>query len=129
MNKARLFISFDYDHDDDLREMLLGQTKNPNSPFDIADWSLKEPLAGNWKEKIKPRIRSVVQVAVICGHHTDAAVGVSAEVEIARGEGKPYFLLAGRAAGVNKKPESALSTDKIYKWTWANLGSLIAGGR
>ena len=129
MAKTRVFISFDYDHDDDLRVLLLGQAENPDSPFEIADWSLKEPLTGNWKEKIKSRIRVVSQVAVICGHYTDTAVGVSAELEIARAEGKPYFLLAGRASGVNKKPASALSADKIYKWTWDNLKTLIAGGR
>jgi hypothetical protein len=129
MAKTRVFISFDYDHDDDLRKMLLGQAKHPDSPFEIADWSLKEPLTGNWKEKIKPRIRSVSQVAVICGHHTHSAVGVSTEIEIAKSEGRPYFLLAGRATGVNRKPEAALSTDKIYNWTWVNLKSLIEGGR
>lgn len=129
MAKTRVFTSFDYDHDDDLRVMLLGQAKNSDSPFEIADWSLKEPLTGNWQEKIRPRIRAVEQVAVICGHHTNTAVGVSAEVEIARAEGKPYFLLAGRASGVNKKPASALAADKIYDWTWDNLKTLIAGGR
>jgi hypothetical protein len=129
MAKTRVFISFDYDHDDDLRVMLLGQAKHPDSPFEIADWSLKEPLTGNWKEKIKPRIRAVSQVAVICGHYTNTAVGVAAEVEIARAEGKPYFLLAGRASGVNKEPSSALSSDKMYEWTWENLKKLIAGGR
>lgn len=129
MAMTRVFISFDYDHDDDLRILLLGQAKLPDSPFEIADWSLKEPLTGDWKEKIKPRIRAVSQVAVICGHYTDSAVGVAIEVEIARAEGKPYFLLAGRASGVNKKPTSALSTDKLYKWTWENLKKLIAGGR
>jgi hypothetical protein len=129
MAKTRVFISFDYDHDDDLRVLLLGQAENPDSPFEIADWSLKEPLTGNWKEKIKSRIRVVSQVAVICGHYTDTAVGVSAELEIARAERRPYFLLAGRASGVNKKPASALYSDKIYKWTWDNLKTLIAGGR
>lgn len=129
MAKVRVFTSFDYDNDDDLRVMLLGQAENPDSPFDIADWSLKEPLTGDWKEKIKPRIRAVSQVAVICGHYTDRAVGVAAEVEIARDLGKPYFLLSGRATGMNKKPTSALSTDKIYDWTWENLKKLIAGGR
>jgi hypothetical protein len=27
------------------------------------------------------------------------------------------------------KPLAALSTDKIYKWTWDNLKSLVSGGR
>ena len=35
------FISFDYDHDDDLRIMLVGQSKNRDTPFSIADWSVK----------------------------------------------------------------------------------------
>lgn len=41
----------------------------------------------------------------------------------------PYFLLGGRTSGVNKKPSSALSSDKVYNWTWENLKKLIAGGR
>jgi hypothetical protein len=126
---TRLFISFDFDHDDDLRNLLVGQAKNPDSPFEIADWSVREPQTGDWKEKIRTRIRQVGQVAVICGHYTDTATGVAAEVEIAREEKKPYFLLTGRASGTNKKPTTALGTDQIYKWTWENLKTLIAGGR
>jgi len=129
MAKTRVFTSFDFDNDDDLRVMLLGQAANSDSPFEIADWSLKEPFTGDWVEKIRPRIRAVEQVAVICGHDTDKAVGVSAEIELAREEKKPYFLLGGRASGVNRKPAAALAADKIYDWTWDNLKKLIAGGR
>jgi hypothetical protein len=129
MAKIRVFTSFDYDNDDDLRIMLLGQAAYKDSPFEIEDWSLKDPLTGDWKKKIEPRIKAVSQVAVICGHYTNAAVGVAAEVEIARELGKPYFLLAGRATGINRKPSSALSTDKMYKWTWDNLKKLLDGGR
>lgn len=55
--------------------------------------------------------------------------GVDAEVEIAREEEKkkPYFLLAGRADAAGKKAKAALSTDKIYDWTWDNLEKLIGG--
>lgn len=126
---TRLFVSFDFDHDEDLRTLLIGQAKNPGSPFTVADWSVHEPETGDWREKIRRRIRQVGQVAVICGQHTDTATGVAAEVRIAREEEKPYFLLAGRSAGGNKKPSTALSTDKIYNWTWENLKILIEGGR
>ena len=51
MAKVPVFISFDYDHDDDLRVMLVGQAKNPDSPFDIADWSIKE-ASSDWKERL-----------------------------------------------------------------------------
>jgi hypothetical protein len=66
---------------------------------------------------------------VICGNYTDSATGVNVEIGIARDEGRPYFLLAGRADGNNKRPTGALSTDKVYTWTWDNLKALIAGGR
>lgn len=125
-----IFISFDYDNDQDLRTLLAGQAKNDDSPFEIADWSVKEAFAEkNWEEQVRKRIRKVGQVAVICGHHTDTATGVSAEVRIAREEKKPYFLLGGRASGTNKKPKAALTTDKLYTWTWPNLKTLISGGR
>ena len=91
----RVFISFDYDHDVALRDFLVGQAKLAGSPFEIADWSVKEPFTGDWKAKVRTRIRSVDQVAVMCGHNTDTAAGVSAELEIARDERKPYFLLKG----------------------------------
>ncbi len=42
MAKTRVFISFDYDHDADLKTLLVGQAKNQDSPFEIADWSVKE---------------------------------------------------------------------------------------
>ena len=129
MAKPRVFTSFDYDHDEDLRTLLVGQAKNPDSPFELADWSVKEPMIGDWKEKVRTRIKSVNQLIVICGEHTDTAAGVSAELEIAQDEGLPYFLLNGRSGKTCKKPKAAKAGDKMYKWTWETLKQLIAGGR
>jgi hypothetical protein len=126
--KVPVYISFDYDNDADLKTMLVGQAKKDDSPFSIADWSIKEP-SSDWKDKARERIKRVKQVIVLCGEHTETATGINAEIAIAREEKKPYFLLAGRASGKNKKPTAALSTDKIYDWTWDNLKLLIAGSR
>ena len=128
MARTRVFISFDYDHDQDLKNLLVGQAKNPDSPFEIADWSVKE-ASGDWKEDARRRILRAEQVAVICGEHADTATGVNIEIRLARAEKKPYFLLAGRAEGKNRKPTAALPSDRMYTWTWANLKTLIAGGR
>ena len=68
-------------------------------------------------------------MAVLCGHHTDSATGVNAEIRIAREVDVPYFLLSGRSSGINKKPTAALGTDKLYDWTWENLKKLIHGSR
>ena len=123
------FISFDFDHDEDLRVMLVGQSKKPDTPFSIADWSVKEAMSGDWQEKVKRRISCTSVMAVICGHYTHTATGVNAEIRIAHEVGTPYFLLSGRSSGVNRKPTAALASDKMYNWTWDNLKTLISGGR
>lgn len=128
MAKTRLFISFDYDNDLSLKTLLVGQSKHDDSPFEIADFSVKDHLPGDWKEKVRTRIRGVDQVCVLCGTSTHTARGVSAELTIAREEQVPYFLLAGYSEGCTK-PTSALSTDKLYNWTWENLKILLNGGR
>lgn len=127
--KKRVFISFDYDNDVTLKTFLVGQAKLDDSPFDLADWSIKEHIDDNWKAKARTRIKAVDVVCVICGNNTDTAVGVSAEVKIAQEEGIPYFLLNGYSDKTCIKPKAALSSDKLYKWTWPNLKSLIGGGR
>jgi len=128
-SKVKVFISFDYDHDVDLKNLLVGQAKNDDSPFEITDMSVKEELSGDWKEKVRTRIKKVDQVLVICGEHTDTASGVATEVKITQEEEKPYFLLWGRSDKTCVKPKNAKESDKIYKWTWDNLKNLLDGQR
>jgi MTH538 TIR-like domain (DUF1863) len=129
MAAKRAFISFDFDHDEDLRHLLVGQAKNPDTPFEIHDWSVKQVMTGDWKEKVRTRIRQTDFTIVICGEHTHTASGVAAELSISIEEKKPYFLLWGRADKTCTKPSSAGASDKMYKWTWDNLKSLIAANR
>jgi hypothetical protein len=128
MAKKRTFISFDYDHDARLKDLLVGQAKNPDSPFEITDMSIKE-ASPDWKDKALTRIKGCDVVIVLCGEHTNTATGVSVELEIAQDEGVSYFLLWGYSDKTCYKPKSAKSVDKIYKWTWDNLKSLIGGAR
>lgn len=129
MANPRAFIAFDYDHDEFLRTALVGQSKHPDTDFEIADWSVKEPFTGDWQSKVRTRIKQTDLVIVICGEHTHTATGVAAELRIAREEKKPYFLLWGYKGRTCYKPTSALPTDKIYKWEWENLKSLVRGAR
>ena len=129
MAKKRVFTSFDFDHDEELRNALVAQSRNPGSPFAMADWSVKGPIAESWKKKVRSRIQNADLVIVICGEHTHDARGVTAELTMAREEGKPYFLLRGRSSRTCTRPKSATTTDKMYKWTWDNLKSLIGGAR
>jgi hypothetical protein len=129
MAKRRAFISFDYDHDAKLKDLLVGQARNLDSPFEITDMSIKAPITTDWKSNARTRIKGCDVVVVICGEHTHTASGVSAEVKIAQEESVAYFLLAGYSDKNCKKPTAAKSNDKVYKWTWDNLKTLIGGGR
>ncbi len=129
MAKKRVFISFDYNHDEGAKIMLAGQAKLEDSPFDFKDASLKEPLTGDWKDKVRRRMDNIDVVVVLCGESTHTAKGVAAEVEIAQEKKKEYFLLCAYSDKSCTRPTSALSTDKRYEWTWDNLKTLIGGGR
>ena len=127
MTAKRAFISFDFDHDDDLRNALVGQAKYPNSPFEIVDASVRRHLRGDWERQVRGRIQRADLVIVMCGEHTHEAEGVAIEVRIAQQEGVDYFLLRGHSDRVCTKPTSARSDDEMYEWTWDNLRKLIVG--
>lgn len=128
-SKTKVFISFDYDNDSDLKMLLVGQAKNDDTPFEITDVSVKEELSGDWKAKAREKIKRADQVIVICGENTDIATGVAAELKMTQEEEKPYFLLWGRSGKTCVKPVTATSEDKVYSWTWDNLKNLIGGSR
>ncbi|ANO13114.1 TIR domain-containing protein [Mycobacteroides abscessus] len=124
----RAFISFDYDNDSRLKDLLIGQSKHPDSPFEVHDWSIKT-ASPTWREEARRRIRASGLVIVLCGKHTHLATGVAVELSIAQDEGVDYFLLAGYSDGSNTRPTTAKATDKMYQWTWDNLKKLVNGGR
>jgi len=123
----RAFISFDYDNDARLKDLLIGQAKNPDTPFEIADWSIKV-ASPTWQAEARRRVKAAGLVIVLCGQNTHTAVGVAEELRIAKEEGIPYFLLAGYKVG-STKPTSASAGDKLYTWTWDNLKALVGGAR
>ena len=129
MAKKRVFISFDVEHDEGTKIMLAGQAKLPDSPFDFIDASIKEPLTGDWKEKVRRRMNNIDVVIVLCGEYTHTASGVATEVAIAQEKVTPYFLLAAYSDKTCTKPTPAKAGDKLYKWTWDNLKALLGGAR
>jgi hypothetical protein len=126
--KRRVFVSFGYDHDVDLKNALVAQSRLPDSPFDIADWSIKVASPG-WRAEARRRIRASDVVVVLCGQQTHTAVGVATEVIISQEESIPYFLLRGYQDKTCHRPTTAKPTDKMYTWTWDNLKRLIGGAR
>jgi hypothetical protein len=129
MAKKRVFISFDVDHDEGAKTMLAGQARNEDTPFDFIDASVKEHLTGDWKDKVRRRIKNCDTVIVLCGEHTHTAKGVAAELTMTKEEKIPHFFLWAYSSKTCTKPTSASEADKIYAWTWDNLKKLIGGDR
>jgi hypothetical protein len=128
-SKTKVFVSFDYDHDEALKNLFLGQAKHDGTPFEITNVSVQQALLGDWKAKVRLKIKAADQVAVICGEHTHTATGVAAEIKIAQEEGKPYFFLKGYSNKNCYFPTAATASDKMYTWTWENVGLLLKGNR
>jgi hypothetical protein len=124
-SSARVFISFDYDHDEDLKNLLVGQSRKRDTPFAFEDWSIKKE-SKPWQEDARKRIKRCVCVIVICGHRTHEATGVAAEVAIAREEGIPVWLLKGRRGPCRRPQGTSFLWDTLNPWTWDNIEALCS---
>ena len=129
ITKSRAFISYDFEQDEDKRFLLAEQSRLPDSPFEITDVSERELLTGDWEDNVRRRMDDIDVVIVICGEDAYLAKSVAAELTIAQEKNKPYFLLTAYAHRACTKPTSAMSSDKVYEWTWDNLKTLIGGWR
>lgn len=129
MIKKRVFVSFDFDNDNDIKGSLVAQGKMNNSSFKIVDMSVNEKIDENWRQEVRERIRQCDCVIFLCGRQTELAKGVTAEMSLTREEKIPYFLLRGRKKGKVTKPTGALKEDQVYRWSAKNLESLLEGIR
>ena len=125
MPNVRIFMSFDPDNDEDLRDLLLQQSRSRASGFEISARSEAAAMTDRWDERVRHQISQVDEVIVICGENTGSSVRVSAELRIAQEEKKPYFLLWGRRDRMCTKPVGSKRDDSMYSWTWQILQDQI----
>ena len=119
MVKKRVFFSFDYDNDNNLKDLLIGQSKNPDSAFEVSDWS-----APSWEEEAEGRIKRSDQVIIVLGDKTHSASGVKKEVEMTRDNNVSIFQLQPQQPQ-DKSPTPVANGGKVYNWTWDNLNKLL----
>lgn len=126
-SKKRAFISFDYDNDQFLRTAIIGQAKNDDSPFEIADGSIKKPFPEyDWEQRAYQRVKNCDLLIVMVGKRTWQCEGVLKEIQMAKQASIPYFGIHGYS-GKNCPVPAGL--DKTYLWTWDNVKALIDGDR
>lgn len=121
----RIFISFAIE-DSNLRDLLVGQSKNDNCPFDFVDMSVKEPWDSNWKEKCRTKIKGCDGIIAIITKNTKKASGQLWEIKCAKEEKIPCRGVWGHS---NEQFTSYLPEEidgkLTVKWTWDNIKNWI----
>ena len=123
MPKKRVFVSFDFDRDKVIKDFIIGQSRLPDSPFEVIDHSLKEAAPEReWESKAERAIRRSEVVIVMVGPNTYRASGVLKEVRMARENDISIFQVIGYKDGNYTAVPNA---GRLYRWDWENLKNLL----
>ena len=122
--KKKVFVSFDFDNDRELKDFIIGQSRLPDSPFEVIDNSLKEAAPErDWEAKANTAIRRSDLVVVMVGPKTHRAQGVLKEVKMAQAANKNIVQVIGYKDGDYTPVTGA---GRLYRWNWENLKKILA---
>lgn len=125
MAKKKVFISFDFDNDKTVKDFIVGQAKNPDSPFEISDHSLKEAAPEKaWLERAQAAIARADVFIIMLGPKTKNASGVLKELKIANEKNKEKFQIIGYRDGTESW--AVPGGGRVYRWNWENLKKLLS---
>jgi len=120
--RKRVFIAFAVE-DTKYRTFLVAHARNPKTPFDFIDMSVKEPWDAQWKTNCRTRVKSCDGVIALISKNTAKADGELWEIKCAYEEEVPIMLM-----WINdERPTlpASLSGKRINVWSWDNLESFI----
>lgn len=127
MSTPRAFISFDFDHDETHRMLLVGQAKNSRTPFSLSDWSLKSALPqSQWERDTSERIARCNLMIVLVGQDTWYATGVIKEIGMATSNRVPFFGIYVRDANSETRLPSGLQRNRVIYWEWDSIDDAIS---
>lgn len=124
MEKKRIFISFAIE-DSNLRDFIVGQSKNSRVPFELTDMSVKVPWENSWKTKCRTKIRGCKGVIVLITSQTKKADGELWEIKCAKDENVPTLFIWGKSPHSNSYIPSDVPEYKVHNWSWKNIENWI----
>src|ERR1035441_10278904 len=86
-DKTVVFVAFAIE-DERQRDFLKGQSLHTSSPFEYIDISVKEAYDGDWKEKVRTRIRRSDGVIALVSKSSLNSTGQKWEISCAKEEKK-----------------------------------------
>ena len=93
MPTLNIFVSFEFDKDNSLKNSFYDQAKK-HSPHRVLNSSLNESYPDeNWRRKAQAAIRECDVVVVLIGQDTHNAQGVIIETDMARSLNKPVIQI------------------------------------
>ncbi len=126
MDLPRAFISFDIDHNEKAKFLFVGQAKNEQTPFNIADWSCKEALPQKqWEALINDKINKCDMVIVLVGKNMATATGVLKEISFAHDNDVPVFGVFVDGADTSSTLPAGLSRGRVIEWKWDAIADAI----
>ena len=122
---SRVFISFAVE-DTSARDLLIGQARNARCPFELIDYSLREPFSERWKTQCRARIGSCSAFIALLSWHTLNAEGARWEMRCAGEEGLPRLGVQIHANLPAPAPQELWGVP-VINWTWDGIAAFLNG--
>ncbi|HEL2072407.1 TPA: hypothetical protein TY888_001750 [Streptococcus suis] len=120
----RIFISFAIE-DENLRDLLRGQSRSTHSPFEFVDMSVKQPWDSQWKTKCRTRIRGCDGMISIITRNTKNADGQIWEMNCAKDEGIPLLAIYGNNSHIGATIPNECGYLPVVDWNWEKISAWI----
>ena len=126
MANKRVFISFP-EQDETLRDFLIGQSKNANSPFEFTDMSVHKPWDSEWKSKCRTKIKGCNGLIAIITKNTLNADGQIWEINCAEDEEVPILCIKTSEYIPGDRTKAKIGHRRVYNWDWDTISGFIKG--
>lgn len=127
MADPRAFLSFDFDHNKQSKDLFAGQcnSKSP-TPFTAFDWSSKKSLPqAQWEAEMKKKINQTNMLIVLVGRSTSTATGVVKEIAMAKDQNVPVFGVYVDGANTLSTLPTGLQRTRTVAWDWAKVAEKV----
>jgi hypothetical protein len=122
MNK--IFISFAL-RDASLRDLLVEQITNENTPYSFVDIPVKQSWEPAWKEDCRSKVTECDGVIALITNNIVRADGQQWELHCAYEGRVPVLLLYGNSEKLPKKLPPPIDDEDILAWTLPNIKTFL----
>lgn len=124
---VRVYISFDFEHDLELKNGLVAQLETLGFGPNWIDQSIQSTIIDErWQTHARQRIGASDLVLVICGRNTSTVKGIDIEYKIARQMNKPVRFLRGRQEGASLPHDVGASDRTMTSMAPADVAGLMS---